>query len=84
VEQEIELRRHVEAVAKARRELPPGGELREDYVFEGANGKVKLSELFAGKNTLAIYSYMFGPERKEACPMCTPLLDSLSSVEELG
>jgi predicted dithiol-disulfide oxidoreductase (DUF899 family) len=63
--QEIELRRTMEAVAAQRRELPPGGEAPEDYVFqgEGPEGKamdVRLSELFApGKDSLAIYSFMF-------------------------
>jgi predicted dithiol-disulfide oxidoreductase (DUF899 family) len=65
LQQEIELRRMMEAVAVARRELPPGGAVREDYVFEGAqpggaSGDVRLSELFApGKDSLAIYSFMF-------------------------
>jgi hypothetical protein len=36
LEQEIELRRAMEAVAAARRELPPGGPIPEDYVFQGA------------------------------------------------
>jgi predicted dithiol-disulfide oxidoreductase (DUF899 family) len=65
LEQEIELRRAMEAVAAARRELPPGGVVPEDYVFEGAEEDgsptdVRLSELFApGKDSLAIYSFMF-------------------------
>jgi predicted dithiol-disulfide oxidoreductase (DUF899 family) len=65
LEQEIELRRAMEAVAAARRELPPGGVVPEDYVFQGADEDdgptdVRLSELFApGKDTLAIYSFMF-------------------------
>ena len=51
--QEIELRRAMEAVAASRRSLPPGGAVREDYVFQGAAGDVRLSELFApGKNSL--------------------------------
>ena len=36
LEQEIELRRAMEAVAAARRELPPGGPIADDYVFQGA------------------------------------------------
>src|SRR3954470_14324791 len=62
---EIELRRQMEAVAAARRELPAGGEIPEDYAFrgEGPDGgaiDVRLSELFApGKDSLAIYSFMF-------------------------
>jgi predicted dithiol-disulfide oxidoreductase (DUF899 family) len=65
LEQEIELRRAMEAVAAARRELPPGGPIPEDYVFQGtgADGTptdVRLSELFApGKDSLVIYSMMF-------------------------
>ena len=65
LEQEIELRRAMEAVAAARRELPPGGVVPEDYVFQGAGADgtptdVRLSELFApGKDSLVIYSFMF-------------------------
>jgi predicted dithiol-disulfide oxidoreductase (DUF899 family) len=65
LEQEIELRRQTEAVAAARRELPPGGVVPEDYAFQGAGADgtptgVRLSELFApGKDSLAIYSFMF-------------------------
>jgi hypothetical protein len=35
LEREIELRREMEAVPAARRELPPGGVVPEDYVFQG-------------------------------------------------
>jgi predicted dithiol-disulfide oxidoreductase (DUF899 family) len=60
LEREIELRREMEAVAAARRELPPGGVVPEDYVFQGAVGDVRMSELFApGRDSLAIYSFMF-------------------------
>ena len=65
LEQEIELRRATEAVAAARRRLPPGGIVPLDYVFHGQGpdgglAEVRLSELFApGKNSLAIYSMMF-------------------------
>ncbi|MFL5896743.1 MAG: DUF899 family protein [Thermoleophilaceae bacterium] len=63
--QEIELRRATETVAAARRELPPGGVVPEDYIFQaaGAAGSatdVRLSELFTpGKDSLVIYSFMF-------------------------
>jgi len=65
LEQEIELRRATEAVAAARRRLPPGGIVPQDYVFQaqgpgGAPAQVRLSELFApGKDSLVIYSMMF-------------------------
>ena len=65
LEQEIELRRAMEAVAAARRRLPPGGLVPHDYVFHGRGpgggpAEVRLSELFApGKDSLVIYSMMF-------------------------
>jgi predicted dithiol-disulfide oxidoreductase (DUF899 family) len=65
LEQEIELRRATEAVAAARRDLPPGGVVPEDYVFQGLGQDgdptdVRLSELFApGTDSLVIYSFMF-------------------------
>src|ERR1700730_7236424 len=67
--EEMELRRLTERVAAQRRALPAGGALAEDYLFEGPDGPVKLSELFEpGKDSLAIYSFMYGPEREEPCP----------------
>ena len=74
LEQEIELRRVTEAVAAARRALPPGGPVTEDYVFEGtgadgAQTNVKLSELFEpGKNSLAIYNFMFPRDPGDTSP----------------
>jgi predicted dithiol-disulfide oxidoreductase (DUF899 family) len=65
LQQEIALRRQMEAVAAARRALPPGGKIPEDYVFDGlgADGKparIRLSELFRdGTDALVIYNYMF-------------------------
>jgi predicted dithiol-disulfide oxidoreductase (DUF899 family) len=65
LEREIELRRATEAVAAARRSLPPGGVVPEDYVFrgrgaDGAPADVRLSDLFApGRDSLVIYSFMF-------------------------
>jgi predicted dithiol-disulfide oxidoreductase (DUF899 family) len=74
--EEIELRRHIERVAEQRRALPPGGEVTKDYRFEGEDGTVRFADLFGDKQTLAVYSYMFGPERKRPCPMCTSLLSA--------
>jgi predicted dithiol-disulfide oxidoreductase (DUF899 family) len=81
------LRRQVERVARIRRKLPLGGPVSEDYVFEegpadpgkaGAAHPVKLSELFRDNlDSLLVYSYMFGPNAPQPCPMCTSFLDSL-------
>ncbi len=72
--EEIELRRHIERVAEKRRALPPGGAVPKNYAFVGENGPVNFSELFGDKQTLAVYSYMYGPKREQPCPMCTSLM----------
>lgn len=81
LEAEAELRRQTEAVAAMRRKLPPGGPVSEDYEFEGADGPVRLSELFASdQDTLVVYSFMYGPQMERACPSCTSILDSLDGA----
>ena len=74
--EEIELRRHIERVAEQRRALPPGGEVTGDYRFKGEDGPHDLAALFGDKQTLVVYSYMFGPQRERPCPMCTSLLSA--------
>ena len=74
--EEIELRRHIERVAEQRRALPPGGEVKKNYAFEGEKGPVSFADLFGDKDTLVVYNYMFGPQRERPCPMCTSLLSA--------
>lgn len=81
---EVTLRAEVEKVAAQRRALPLGGELKEDYHFEervgGRDRTVGFSELFEpDKDTLFIYSFMYGPDMKAACPMCTAIIDALDA-----
>ncbi|MER9442955.1 DUF899 family protein [Mesorhizobium sp. M0340] len=77
LQQEIELRRAMEDVAVARRALPPGGLVPQDYVFDGLGpdgkpARVKLSELFApGKDTLIVYSMMFPRHPQETRDVAT-------------
>ena len=82
-EEELALRRQVEKVAALRRQLPLGGEVQQNYIFDrldmaGNIEQVSLAELFVGdKDTLVLYSFMFSPEAKSACPSCTSIVDSL-------
>ena len=72
--EEIELRRRIERVAAQRRALPPGGAVLGEYLFAGEEGVVDSAGLFRDKDSLVVYSYMFGPERARPCPMCTNFL----------
>lgn len=67
-------------VAELPRNLPRGGELKEDYAFLWATGEslgqpVRFAELFGDKNTLIVYSFMFGPTWDKPCLSCTSLMD---------
>ncbi len=86
---EMDLRERLEAVAALRRELPPGGEISEDYAFDeitaGSKRSVRLSELFGDKPSLVVYSFMYGPTAERPCPMCTSFLDGLDrNVRHVG
>ena len=77
---EQELVEKVKSLAEKRRQLPAGGELKEDYVFQWANDgkvgqRVRFSELFGDKNTLLLYSFMYGPNWDNPCTSCTSLVD---------
>src|SRR6516225_5246000 len=72
--EEIELRRQIERVAMHRRALPSGGEIPQDFRLTSETGVVSFSDLFSGRNTLLVYSMMYGPQRESACPMCTSFL----------
>jgi predicted dithiol-disulfide oxidoreductase (DUF899 family) len=90
LQREIELRRMTEAVAEARRQLPPGGIVAQDYVFQqagksGAPSEVRLSELFRRDlDTLVIYNFMFprSLDDERPCPSCTAMLDALDGAAQ--
>ena len=63
-----------ESVAEQRRQLPLGGDVPEDYVFEeaapdGSTHEVRLSELFAaGSDSLVVYHAMFPRDPEDDRP----------------
>jgi predicted dithiol-disulfide oxidoreductase (DUF899 family) len=71
---EKQLTREHDALAAERRQLP-WVKVEKNYVFDGLNGKVALSDLFDGKSQLIIYHFMFGPDWQEGCPSCSFNMD---------
>ena len=59
-----------DALAAKRRALP-WTPVDEDYVFDGPDGPVKLSELFGDRSQLVIKHFMFAPEWAEGCIGCS-------------
>lgn len=84
--EENALREQIERVAALRRQLPAGGEIKEDYEFEeidlanGSTRPIRFSELFGDKSDLLVYSYMYGPDWEDPCPSCTSVIDGIEAV----
>jgi predicted dithiol-disulfide oxidoreductase (DUF899 family) len=80
LEEEIELRRHIERVSAQRRALPNGGAVPHDFELISESGRIGFYNLFGDKDTLMVYSMMYGPQRKAPCPMCTSFLTSWNGI----
>ena len=75
---EKEFTRLRDELSRERRELP-WERVDKNYVFDGSNGKVKLADLFDGRNQLVVYHFMFGPDWAEGCPSCSFEADHFNS-----
>jgi predicted dithiol-disulfide oxidoreductase (DUF899 family) len=76
LEQEKELTRRSDELARRRRELP-WVEVQADYAFKTAEGDKSLAELFDGRRQLLVYHFMFGPSYEAGCPVCSSIADTL-------
>src|SRR5688572_20768937 len=74
LKKEKELTRLREQLSAERRQLP-WVKIEKNYVFDTPGGKVTLADLFAGRNQLVIYHFMFGPDWQEGCPSCSFVSD---------
>jgi len=70
LEQEKELTRRSDELARQRRELP-WVRIDEQYEFDTDDGRKTLSELFDGRSQLLVYHFMHGPNTPEGCVGCT-------------
>ena len=74
---EKELTRRGDELAKRRRELP-WVLVDKDYLFETEDGVRSLSDLFDGRSQLLVYHFMFGPSYEAGCPVCSSIADTLA------
>ena len=73
--------RELDAIAAARRRLPMV-ELPE-YTLEGADGAVRLADVFDGKHQLIVYNHMWFPGETWQCGGCTGLTSQYTRLEFL-
>jgi predicted dithiol-disulfide oxidoreductase (DUF899 family) len=76
LEEEKELTRRGDDLARKRRELPWVA-VEDGYRFETADGTRTLVELFDGRSQLLVYYFMFGPSYEAGCPVCSSIADTL-------
>lgn len=62
-----------------RRKLP-WVKVKKNYLFDAPGGSVTLPDLFAGRNQLVIYHFMFGPDWQEGCPSCSFVSDHIAGA----
>src|SRR5919109_2167228 len=75
---EKEFTRARDELSRRRRELP-WERVEREYVFEGAEGRRTLSELFEGRTQLVVYHFMFGPDDEEGCKSCSFWADNFDA-----
>lgn len=86
--EEKDLTRMRDRLSQARRDLP--WELVDkEYVFEGPQGRLTLSDLFDGRNQLVVYHAMFDPDTASprttwttdaACKVCSYWIDNFAGI----
>jgi predicted dithiol-disulfide oxidoreductase (DUF899 family) len=83
LEEEKELTRRSDELARQRRELP-WVPVEKNYTFESNEGPKTLAELFDGRSQLLVYHFMFGPTvegwPEAGCPGCSYTADSLDGA----
>lgn len=79
LEEEKELTRRSDEIAKHRQELP-WVKIDKEYKFETDAGNVSLKDLFKGRSQILIYHFMLGPDYAAGCPSCSSIADSFNGV----
>jgi predicted dithiol-disulfide oxidoreductase (DUF899 family) len=78
LQEEKELTRRSDELARKRRELP-WVRVEKEYRFETPDGQKALAELFDGRSQLVVYHFMFGPTYEAGCPVCSSITDTLAA-----
>jgi predicted dithiol-disulfide oxidoreductase (DUF899 family) len=79
LEAEKELTRRSDELARRRQELP-WVRVDKEYRFETDEGSASLANLFRGRSQLIVYHFMYGPDYKAGCPMCSAIADGFNGV----
>lgn len=77
LEEEKEITRRSDELARRRQELP-WVRIDKEYRFETEEGSASLTDLFRGRSQLLVYHFMFGPDFEAGCPSCSAIADGFN------
>src|SRR5271166_2577932 len=77
LEQEKELTRRSDELARRRQELP-WVQIDKAYRFETDEGSASLADLFRGRSQLLVYHFMFGTDYTAGCVSCSMIADGFN------
>src|SRR5271169_2027366 len=77
LEEEKELTRRSDEVARRRQEMP-WVTVDKAYQFDTDGGSASLKDLFRGRSQLLVYHFMFGPDYAAGCPSCSMIADGFN------
>jgi predicted dithiol-disulfide oxidoreductase (DUF899 family) len=71
----------LDQVRQERRALP-WVKVEKDYVFDSADGRKTLGDLFQGRSQLFVYHHMLSVEHDHICPGCSLLSDHIDAARQ--
>lgn len=74
--------RELDAIAAQRRRLPMVR--MPDYTLAGAQGPVRLADIFDGRSQLIVYNHMWNPDAEWQCGGCTSFTSSFTRLDFLA
>ncbi len=80
LDEEKALTRVADELAAKRRALP-WVVVEGAYSFDTRDGRKTLAELFAGRNQLVVYHFMYGPDWKQGCHRCSFWADNFDGID---
>ena len=79
LEHEKALTRHRDLVSAERLRLP-WVRIEKDYIFDGPEGKLTLSDLFQGRSQLYLKHFMMAPGAQHQCVGCSLEVDHMTDI----
>ncbi len=76
---EKEFTRLRDQLSRQRRELP-WVRIEKTYRFDTPQGSAALADLFADRDQLIVYHFMFGPDWEQGCPSCSFWADNFNGI----